>query len=152
MIVRLVPGDPRPIYLQIMDEVRRAIVIGTLAQDDPLPSLRQLAAELRVNPNTVQFAYRELEREGAVYVKRGQGTYVSNSSTPQVERRRLLREVAVRALRDAFRHGVAAEELIDEIRSEAARSSAPSDARVGEGKKKGEREPKATGHNSEETP
>jgi GntR family transcriptional regulator len=119
MIVRLVPGDPRPIYLQIMDEVRRAIVVGTLEPDDPLPSLRQLASDLRVNPNTVQFAYRELEREGAVYMKRGQGTFVSNSSTPQVERSRLLREVAARALRDAYRHGLTAEELVERIRTEA---------------------------------
>jgi GntR family transcriptional regulator len=119
MIVRLIPGDPRPIYLQIMDEIRRAIVVGTLTADDPLPSLRQLASDLRVNPNTVQFAYRELEREGAVYMKRGQGTFVSNSSTPQLERSRLLRDVAARALRDAFRHGLTADELIGEIRTEA---------------------------------
>lgn len=118
MIVRLVPGDPRPIYLQIMDEIRRAIVVGTLAPDDPLPSLRQLASDLRVNPNTVQFAYRELEREGAVYMKRGQGTFVSNSTTPQTERVRLLREVAARAIRDAYRHGLTAEELVDGIRQE----------------------------------
>jgi GntR family transcriptional regulator len=118
MIVRLTPGDPRPIYLQIMDEIRRAIVVGTLSADDPLPSLRQLASDLRVNPNTVQFAYRELEREGAVYMKRGQGTFVSNSSTPEVERRRLLREVAARALRDAYRHGLTAEELVGEIQTE----------------------------------
>jgi GntR family transcriptional regulator len=71
----------------------------------------------------VQFAYRELEREGAVYVKRGQGTYVSNSATPQVERRRLLRDVALRALRDAFRHGLTAEELIGEIRTESSANS-----------------------------
>jgi len=117
MIVRLTPGDPRPIYLQIMDEIRRAIVVGTLSSDDPLPSLRQLASDLRVNPNTVQFAYRELEREGAVYMKRGQGTFVSNSSTPQIERKRLLGEVAARALRDAYRHGLSAEELVDEVRN-----------------------------------
>ena len=123
MIVRLTHGDPRPIYLQIMDEIRRAIVVGTLGPGDPLPSLRQLASDLRVNPNTVQFAYRELEREGAVYMKRGQGTFVSNSSTPQVERRRLLREVAVRALRDAYRHGLTAEELVEEVRDAVGKNN-----------------------------
>lgn len=123
MIVRLVPGDPRPIYLQIVDEVRRAIIVGTLAPDDPLPSVRQLASDLRVNPNTVQFAYRELEREGAVYMRRGQGTFVSNSSTPQVERNRLLKEVAARAVRDAYRHGLTAEELVEGIRSEVRKNA-----------------------------
>jgi hypothetical protein len=52
-------------------------------------------------------------------MKRGQGTFVSNSSTPQLERSRLLRDVAARALRDAFRHGLTADELIGEIRTEA---------------------------------
>ena len=106
--------------MQIMDEVRRAIAVGTLASDEPLPSVRQLAGELRVNPNTVQQAYRELERTGAVYVRRGQGTYVSNSGNAERERRLLVREVAVRALRDAHRHGCTVEELIDTLRSEAA--------------------------------
>jgi GntR family transcriptional regulator len=117
-------ADPRPIYIQIMDEVRRAIAVGTLGSDEPLPSVRQLASELRVNPNTVQQAYRELERTGAVYVRRGQGTYVSNSGNAERERRQLLRQVAARALRDAHRHGCTAEELIETLRAEAARPSA----------------------------
>ena len=70
-------ADPRPIYVQIMDEVRRAIVLDTLRPEDPLPSVRQLAGDLRVNPNTVAQAYRELERSGTVYVRRGQGTFVA---------------------------------------------------------------------------
>jgi GntR family transcriptional regulator len=106
--------------MQIMDEVRRAIAVGTLGSDEPLPSVRQLAGELRVNPNTVQQAYRELERTGAVYVRRGQGTYVSNSGNAERERRLLVRDVAARALRDAHRHGCTVEELIEMLRSEAA--------------------------------
>jgi GntR family transcriptional regulator len=117
-------SDPRPIYIQIMDEVRRAIAVGTLGSDEPLPSVRQLAGELRVNPNTVQQAYRELERTGAVYVRRGQGTYVSNSGNAERERRLLVREVAVRALRDAHRHGCTADELIAMLRSEVASPAA----------------------------
>jgi GntR family transcriptional regulator len=113
-------SDPRPIYMQIMDEVRRAIAVGTLGSDEPLPSVRQLAGELRVNPNTVQQAYRELERTGAVYVRRGQGTYVSNSGNAERERLLLVRQVAARALRDAHRHGCTVEELIATLRSEAA--------------------------------
>jgi GntR family transcriptional regulator len=121
VIVRLTPGDPRPIYVQIMDEIRRAIVLGTLEADDPLPSTRELARDLRVNPNTVQLAYRELERIGVAYVRRGQGTYVANSNTPEKEHRRLVRDVAERAARDAYRHGINIEELTAALNSEAKR-------------------------------
>src|ERR1051326_1323363 len=77
MLVSLDPDDGRPLYLQIMDEVRRAVVVGSLRAEDPLPSVRELAAELVVNPRTVSQAYQELEREGVIYVRRGQGTFVS---------------------------------------------------------------------------
>lgn len=116
MLIELAPGDARPIYLQIMDEVRRAIALETIHGDEPLPSVRQLAGALRVNPNTVQQAYRELEREGAVYVRRGQGTFVANSGIPAAERRRLRRAVAERALREAYRNGLTAVDLIEAIR------------------------------------
>jgi GntR family transcriptional regulator len=122
MLVNLDPNDGRPLYLQIMDEVRRAIVVGTLRAEDPLPSVRELAAELVVNARTVSQAYQELEREGLIYVRRGQGTFVS----PTVrrgggERRRsLAREVAKRALLEARRNGLDAEELVMAIQKLAA--------------------------------
>jgi GntR family transcriptional regulator len=115
MLISVDPGDPRPIYVQIVDEVRRAMVVGTLAPDAPLPSVRQLAVELRVNPNTVSQAYRELEREGLAYVRRGQGTFVAASRANGTERRALAGAVAARALRDAYRNGLSARELIDAI-------------------------------------
>jgi GntR family transcriptional regulator len=96
--------------------VRRALVVGTLQAEDPLPSVRQLATELRLNPNTVAQAYRELEREGVVYVRRGQGTFVSDRRSAKSERAALARDVAGRALLDAHRHGIGADELIDAIR------------------------------------
>jgi GntR family transcriptional regulator len=79
--------------------------------------VRQLAVELRVNPNTVSQAYRELERQGVVHVRRGQGTYVSELHVNGKERRALARDVAVRALRDAHRNGLTADDLIDAIRA-----------------------------------
>ena len=120
MQVAINTADPRPIYLQIMDEVRRALVLGTLKAEDPLPSIRQLASELRVNPNTVAQAYTELEREGVVFVQRGRGTFVSVGVRPAAEERRALaREVAKRALLDAHRHGLDAEELLEAVREAA---------------------------------
>ena len=122
MLVNLDPQDARPLYLQIMDEVRRAIVVGTLKAEDPLPSVRELAAELVVNPRTVSQAYQELEREGVIYVRRGQGTFVS----PTVrrgpgERRGLALAVAKRALLEARRNGLSAEELVMTIQKLAAK-------------------------------
>jgi len=119
VLITIEGGDPRPIYVQIMDEVKRAVVLGTVRPDDPLPSVRQLAGELRVNPNTVQQAYRELERDGLVYVRRGQGTFVAKEAAVQSdrERRDLAMMVAERALREAYRNGVSATELVDAIQA-----------------------------------
>ena len=116
MLIHIQPTDPRPIYVQIMDEVRRARVIGTLQPEDPLPSVRQLAADLRVNPTTVQQAYRELEREGVVYVRRGQGTFATMAPIDGVDRRAIAGGIAQRALVEAHRSGLRAQELIDAIR------------------------------------
>jgi GntR family transcriptional regulator len=123
MLVSLDPDDGRPLYLQIMDEVRRAVVVGSLRAEDPLPSVRELAAELVVNPRTVSQAYQELEREGVIYVRRGQGTFVS----PAVRkgggerRRKLAVAVAKRALLEARRNGLDVEELVTMIQKLAAK-------------------------------
>jgi GntR family transcriptional regulator len=114
VLINLDLSDERPIYQQIVDEVRRALVLGTLAPEDPLPSVRALAAELRVNPNTVQQAYRELERAGIIYTRRGQGTFAAPPSGPG-ERELLIRDVAARALRDARRYGIQPDELAEAI-------------------------------------
>ena len=116
--VTIDPRDPRPLYLQIMDEVRRALVVGALRAEDPVPSVRDLASQLVVNPRTVLQAYRELEREGVLFVRRGQGTFVASSA--QADRRALARDVAKRALLDARRSGLGVRELVKAIRQMAA--------------------------------
>jgi GntR family transcriptional regulator len=75
---------------------------------------------LRVNPNTVAQAYRELERDGVVYVRRGQGTFVAHLEPTVSERPALVEGIAERALLDAHRSGIGVEELIDGIRLVAA--------------------------------
>ena len=126
MLPAIDTADARPIYVQIMDEIRRALVLGTLRPEDPLPSVRQMSADLRVNPNTVAQAYRELERDGVVYVRRGQGTFVAAVSVDGSQRRALARAVAERALIDAHRNGLGAEELVQAIREAAGSRSTPS--------------------------
>jgi len=125
VLISINPHDPRPIYQQIVDEVRRARVLGTVGADDPLPSVRQLATSLRVNPNTVQQAYRELERDGVVYVRRGQGTFLADAPLNGVDRGALAREVAERALLDAHRNGIGAAELVEAIRGVAETLAGP---------------------------
>lgn len=121
MLLHLDPKDERPLYLQIMDGVRRALVVGALKPEDPLPSVRELASELVVNPRTVLQAYQELEREGLIYVKRGQGTFVAPGVDPdRRERRTLGLGLAKRALLAARRSGLGIEELIMFIREVAA--------------------------------
>ena len=121
MLVNLNAQDGRPLYLQIMDEVRRAVSVGSLRPEDPLPSVRELAGELVINPRTVSQAYQELEREGVVYVRRGQGTFVSSTvQRDGEERRTLARAVAKRALLEARRDYLTVEELVTMIQELAA--------------------------------
>ena len=113
LVVNLDPGDARPLYLQIMDEVRRALVTGALRTEDPVPSVRELASQLVVNPRTVLQAYQELERAGVLYVKRGQGTFISPSA--RADREALAHDVARRAVLEARRSGLAVSELISAL-------------------------------------
>lgn len=115
-VIHIDPTEPRPIYIQIMDEIRRGIVVGTLVEGDALPPVRRLAATLRVNPNTVRQAYQLLERDGVLYARRGQGTFVAAVCVDDRERQSLARAVGERAIRDAFRHGIGVEELIMTLR------------------------------------
>lgn len=68
-----------PIYEQIIENVKTLIVSGVLQRDEQLPSVRQLAQELAINPNTIQRAYAELEREGIIYSLKGRGSFVGSS-------------------------------------------------------------------------
>ena len=69
----------KPIYEQIIDNMKHLVVSGVLQRDDQLPSVRQLAQELAINPNTIQKAYAELERQGVIYSLKGRGSFVGSS-------------------------------------------------------------------------
>ena len=97
--------SPVPIYAQIATQVRVAVATGIMGSGDALPSVRSLAAELRVNPATVVQAYRALEAEGVVEMRQGAGSFIANvdnGQRPRVRRaeaRRLAREFLERATR-----------------------------------------------------
>lgn len=70
-------NDSLPIYMQIMNLIKSRMVSGEISGGDKLPSVRELSKELKVNPNTIQRAYQELEREALVFTQRGMGTFVT---------------------------------------------------------------------------
>ncbi len=72
--------DAKPIYEQIKEGIRYLLLSNAIAADEKLPSVRELASNLAINPNTIQRAYRELETEGYVYSKQGKGTFASATS------------------------------------------------------------------------
>jgi GntR family transcriptional regulator len=78
-------GDGIPIYAQLITQIKAMIATGRLKPDEELPSVRQLAQQLVLNPNTIVRAYRELESQGLVYKKRGSGTFVSSEITPYTD-------------------------------------------------------------------
>ena len=96
MFLKLDPGSGVPIYRQIMDGVRYSVAGGTLAAGDRLPSVRELATSLGVNPTTIQKAYGELEHLGVIETRRGQGTFVVDAPpvVDEGERRRALEREA----------------------------------------------------------
>jgi GntR family transcriptional regulator len=96
MIIRVQPGLGTPIYLQIESQVKHAIAAGALKLDDELPSVRKLAAELRINPSTVARAYQNLERDRVLRTVPGGGCYVSSQSPGLLksEKLRRLRPIA----------------------------------------------------------
>jgi GntR family transcriptional regulator len=113
MLVDVDPRDPRPVFRQIVDEVHRSLAAGILKPEDALPPVRQLAAELNVNANTVQHAYRTLEGEGTAYVKRGIGTFIAATAVqPKGRQQTMARQIAERMLREGFRYGLLAGDLI----------------------------------------
>jgi len=123
VLVDIDTSDPRPVYQQIADEIRRCVSIGILKPDEPLPAVRKLADELKINANTVQQAYRTLERDGDVYVKRGLGTFVSPRAKEQGRGRSAVvaRQIASRMLREGFRNGLLASDLIAALQEIAPR-------------------------------
>ncbi len=135
MQIHLSRSDERPLYVQIMDGVRRGLVRGTLRAEDPLPSVRDLASDLRVNPRTVSQAYAELERDGVVQVRHGKGTFVAPEVRPdQRERPRLAKQVARRALADASRNGLVLEEVLEALREIGEEGDSPGNDTKEEGR------------------
>ena len=112
------PKDPTPIYAQLEQAIRLAIATGQLDIGDRLPTVRQLAVDLRINANTVAKVYGELERQGVVETRRGVGTFVAllqDQETSNSERERHLTTLGDRYLAEARTLGFTAREAVDSL-------------------------------------
>jgi len=114
MWLHIDPSSGTPIYRQIADQIRQAVAGGLLRPGDRLPSVRDLALSLTINPNTVVKAYDELEREGLIEMARGKGAFVSRSAAevPPEERARRLSPFLDRLIAEAHLLGIGGEELL----------------------------------------
>lgn len=112
-------SDPAPIWKQIEEGVRRLIALGALQPGASVPSVRDLARDLRVNPNTVARAYQRLTDNGVLAVRRGEGTYVADipSQPRKSERNDMLREAAGRYAGTAITAGASVEAAVSELES-----------------------------------
>ena len=106
-----------PVYRQIIDQVAGGLAAGTLAAGDQLPTVRQLAVDLAVNPNTVIRAYRELEIKGVLETQQGTGTFISHQDIPRddAQRQRRLDQLAAEFAARLGSEGFSTAELIDRL-------------------------------------
>ncbi|MCI8559535.1 MAG: GntR family transcriptional regulator [Dorea sp.] len=108
-------NDKRPIYEQIADRFQTLIISGVMEADEKLPSVRTLAVELSINPNTIQRAYMELEKDGFIYTVKGRGNFVKkDDELIHRQKEKLLAELEDQA-RVCLKQGIKKQELICRI-------------------------------------
>ena len=128
MQIRIDNASNRPVYRQIIDQIKRDIALGRLNKDEKLPTVRQLAAQLAINPNTIAKAYRQLESEGIIVTRPGSGAFVANldSSLSRAVRKRLLSDELERIAVDAFHMQIDAETLLELFNNAVEKLNVPS--------------------------
>ncbi|MDD3368713.1 MAG: GntR family transcriptional regulator [Lachnospiraceae bacterium] len=118
--------DARPMYEQVVDKFQVLIEKEVLKTDEKMPSVRALAIELSINPNTVQKAYAELERRGYIYTVKGKGNFVSYDESMKLQNKKKQENTFAEAAREAMRAGFSREELhaiVDRTEKEGGKHS-----------------------------
>lgn len=123
MLFHVNPSSGVPIYVQIETQVKNAVAAGALKRDHPMPSVRKLAAELGINPNTVARAYQELERGGVISTVPGGGTYVAGNMPRflKSEKLRRLQPYARQIAVEGTQLGLTDEEIVKTVQEELER-------------------------------
>lgn len=107
--------DTRPIYEQIVERFKTLILKGVMQPDEQMPSVRGLAMEQSINPNTIQKAYAELERQGFIYTVKGRGSFVLGGSSLVEQRKREYLEQIIKLVREVLEIGMTKMEIVMEI-------------------------------------
>ena len=118
------PASGVPVYRQLIDQVMGGVAAGWLSAGDQLPTVRQVAVDLSINPNTVVRAYRELEIRGVLETEQGSGTFISHQKVKrdQVERRRQMNQLVTDFVARAGAAGFTVEDLVEELRDRQSES------------------------------
>lgn len=117
--------DRRPIYEQVIEKMEELMMLGALKENEPLPSVRSLAMDLSINPNTIQRAYAELERRGYIYVVKGKGSFVADNSKMRENKKNEILTQFSELIDKAIRLGISGQEMkrMVEIQYEAAKKN-----------------------------
>ncbi len=115
MQFRIDNASDRAVYVQIIDQVKRDIALGRLTREERLPTVRQLAQQLAINPNTIAKAYRQLEQEGIIITRSGAGAFIANldSMLSKSVRRKLICDELERIVVEAFHMQIDKETITD---------------------------------------
>ncbi len=115
MQIRIDNASGRPVYQQIIDQVKRDIALGRIIKNEKLPTVRQLAGQIAINPNTIAKAYRQLEQQGIIVTKAGAGAFVANldSNLSRSVRKKVISEELERIAVDAFHMQIDSQTLLE---------------------------------------
>lgn len=116
-MIQLNYRDSRPIYEQIKDGIKQLVYTEVLGPDDKLPSVRELASKLAINPNTISRAYKELELEGVIYTQSGRGTFISKDFQGKEQKQiELLAQLDV-VVKELYQFDITPEEIIERVQT-----------------------------------
>ena len=123
MQIRIDNASDRPVYQQIIDQVKRDIALGRIIKNEKLPTVRQLAGQIAINPNTIAKAYRQLEQQGIIVTKAGAGAFVANldSNLSRSVRKKLISEELERIAVDAYHMQIESQTLLEWFNSAVAK-------------------------------
>ena len=127
MQIRIDNASDRPVYQQIIDHIKRDIALGRIIKNEKLPTVRQLAGQIAINPNTIAKAYRQLEQQGIIVTKAGAGAFVANldSNLSRSVRKKLISEELERIAVDAFHMQIERQTLLEWFNSAVAKFNLP---------------------------
>ena len=130
MTLKIDPANNTPIYEQVINQIKYSIATGELAPNEPIPSIRQLSLRLLINPNTVIRAYRELEREGVIEMRRGLGAFVTRKAPDLCgdERKKIITQRLGQAISEALDSKLSEENIrriIENLLERAAKGRKP---------------------------